>query len=229
MTNLPPVTDPLVEGDTQSGHGESVQAAAAQQPDPWYVRYGYANEEEATKAFDHARRKISEQGRELNEIKRSQMAQSQPANSVEQPIKVTFDQFVENTGGVIESAAERAARKALSEYVQMQERERMFDDAARKEGVERWQIEETYDSIKNDPRKALEFVAAVAKMQHAGVQTDQIRQAVRESADNKARATQVTSTSTVVDDGQPDWDSMDYPTMLAEMRRRGISAPPIRE
>lgn len=223
MTDQPPVDNPEV--DPVEGQGEPNPEPQTPEPEPWFAQYGFTDEASALKSFEHARRKISEQGRELNELKKQQPGQSQqysdPTVASQDSLDVTFDQFVEKPGEALARASEMGARKALSEYSQKQEVDRMLDEAARREGVERWEVEEAYNAMQSDPRRAVDTLAAIAKMQRGGVSADAIRSAVKETEDNKARATQVTSTNRVPESSEPDYSSMDFPQMLEELKKQG--------
>lgn len=224
MTDQPPVDNPIE--DPVEGQGtENEPVTPTPEAEPWFTQYGFTDEASALKSFEHARRKISEQGRELNELKRQSPRQT-PQEGPGVPdntgsFNVTFDQFVENPGDSLAKASEMGARKALGEYMQKQELDRMLDEAAKREGVERWEVEEAYNAMQSDPRRAVDTYAAIAKMQRGGVSADAIRSAVRETEDNKARATGVTSTNRVPESSEPDYSSMDFPTMLEEMKKQG--------
>jgi len=222
MTDQPPVDNPIE--DPVEGQGDHKPEPETPEPDPWFAQYGFTDEASALKSFDHARRKISEQGRELNELKRQQPRQPQhadPGTGSPQSLDVTFDQFVEKPGEALAQASEMGARRALAEYSQKQEVDRMLDEAAKREGVERWEVEEAYNAMQSDPRRAVDTLAAIAKMQREGVSADAIRSAVKETEENKARATQVTSTNRVPESSEPDYSSMDFPQMLEELKKQG--------
>ena len=232
MTDQPPVENPEV--DPVEGQGEEKPEPQTPEPEPWFTQYGFTDEASATKSFEHARKKISEQGRELNELKRLKQ-QGQPQNTGTplptnpDSLNVTFDEFVEKPGEALAQASEIGARKALAEFSQKQEVDRMLDEAARREGVERWEVEEAYNAMQSDPRRAVDTLAAIAKMQRGGVSADAIRTAVKESEENKARATQVTSTNRVLESTEPDYSNMDYPEMLKAMKERGFMGSEIKD
>ena len=101
----------------------------------------------------------------------------------------------------------------------------MIEEAARREGIEPWELESTYSDMQTDPRKAVEWLAAVTKLQRGGNQGAAIQQAVRDAANNKARAAQAPSGSRVPEDTEPDWANMDFPEIVKEMTRRGLTVP----
>jgi len=226
---LPPVDKPLVEGSPEVGQGDepiTTANAPESQAKGWWEELGFADEATAVGSYQHLRTKLSDQGREINELKRAQPQVEVPAGQPEPKlVDITPEQFYENPSAALAQATEASARKVLSEFMRQQNTDRMIEEAARKEGVERWELEDTYSAMQNDPKRSLEILAAVTKMQRAGVQTEAIEQAVRESAENKARATQVTSTSHVPEETEPDWSSMEWPEMMAEMTRRGMVIP----
>lgn len=230
QAKLPPLDNPLREGDPDVGQGKepiTTANASESQQSAWWEELGFADEATAIQSYSHLRHKLSDQGRELSELRKTQTQANQPSgqSNTQRLLDITAEQFYENPTAALAQATKESAREVLSEFMQQQELERMIDEAAAREGVERWEIKDAYQSAQNDPRKTLEIVAAMAKMQRAGVHTDAIQQAAKETAAIKARATQVTSGSHVPEDTEPDWHNMDFQEMAREMAKRGMTIP----
>jgi len=224
-TNVPPVDNPQ-DADPGDGQGDGPETPAKEpQSDPWWGKLGFQDEQTAVESYGHLRSKLSEQGRELNQLKRSQTQAQQPSGQADPLAGITAEQLWTDTPKILALASETGARKALAEYAQAQESKRMIEDAARKEGVETWELEEAYNDMQTDPRRAVEILAAVTKLKRGVGQGEAIQQAVRDAASNKARAAQAPSGATVPEAAEPDWDSMDFPTMVKEMQKRGMSVP----
>ena len=229
LANKPPEDKPLVEGSPESGQGsEPITTAKApeSQTKGWWEELGFADEATAVGSYQHLRTKLSDQGREIHELKKAQTepetASGQPKNEL---VDITPEQFYENPSAALLVATEASARKVLTEFTQQQQVERTLDEVARKEGIERWQLDDALGAVQKDPKRAIELVAAMTKMQDANVQTDAIQRAIVETAENKARATQVTSGAHVPENVEPDWGSMEWPEIMAEMQKRGLVVP----
>ncbi len=192
---------------------------------PWWQEQGFNDEATAITSAANAQAKISEQGRELSEFRRAQpQAPVEPTAQPNEPT-VTAESFFENPAAAIATASEASSRKVLEEFRLQQQNDRMIEQAATDAGVERHELENMYHELNNDPKKAVQYLAAIAAAQNGKVQAQDVRTAMDEVAENKSRATGTVAGSHVPVDTEPDITNMSYPDALKEMQKRGLMIP----
>lgn len=191
----------------------------------WFEKAGFNDEATAQESVAKAQKKISEQGRELSEYRRAQtQAPVEPSAQPNEPT-VTAESFFENPAAAIATASEASSRKVLEEFRLQQQNDRMIEQAATDAGVERHELENMYHELNNDPKKAVQYLAAIAAAQKGKVQAQDVRTAMDEVAENKSRATGTVAGSHVPVDTEPDWENMTYPEAMKKMAELGMITP----
>ena len=124
LANKPPEDKPLVEGSPESGQGsEPITTANApeSQTKGWWEELGFADEATAVGSYQHLRTKLSDQGREIHDLKKVQTQASSPSGQPESDlVDITPEQFYENPSAALAKATEASARKVLTEFTQQQ-------------------------------------------------------------------------------------------------------------
>lgn len=193
--------------------------------DPWWKEQGFNDEATAITSAANAQAKISEQGRELSEFRRTQtQAPVEPPAQPKEPT-VTAESFFDNPAAAIANASEVASRRVFEEYRQQQQNDRMIEEAATDAGVDRHEVENMFHELNNDPRKAVQYLAAIAAAQKGKIQAQDVRTAMDEVAENKSRATGTVAGSHVPVETEPDITNMNYEDALKEMQKRGMMIP----
>ncbi len=192
---------------------------------PWWQTQGFNDEATAITSAANAQAKISTQGRELSELRRAQTQVPQEPLAQPQESTVTAESFFENPAAAIASASETASRRVLQQFQQEQQNTRMIEDAAKANNVDPDALRAMYHDLNNNPERAVELLGALAGAQQGQVQVQDVRDAMKQDADNKSRAAGTTGGSHVPVEIEPDIANMSYPEALKEMQKRGMMIP----